>query len=170
MKERNFTVTYAVLLVAQIFVCNYLNLSQFVTLNILPVMILMLPTSCSTTAAMLAAFASGLVIDLLSDGVSGLNAFALVPVALCRNWVIRIVFGNEVFARKENLSSGKHGTGKMLLASLIVEAMFLLVYIWADGAGTRPLWHNASRFFLSLAAGEIAAPWIANLLTSDRRA
>ncbi len=168
MNRKDFTITYIALLIAQIFICNYLNLSQFITLNVLPLMILMLPISCSTVSAMIMAFVTGLTLDLLSDGVAGLNAFALVPAALCREGIIRIVFGNEVFARKENISSGKHGPGKMLLASLLIQAVFLVVYIWADGAGTRPLWHNALRFLLSLiVTGFIALP-ITRLLTADR--
>lgn len=170
MNTRSSTLlTYLILLAAQIIICNYLNLSQFVTINVLPVMILMLPVSCSGAAAMLTAFLTGLAVDLLGDGVIGLNAFALVPVALCRRGVIRAVFGNEIFGRKEDLSAAKYGIGKMLLAALIMEGLFMLLYVWADGAGSRPLWHNALRILLSTALCTLIAPWIAGLMSNDRR-
>ena len=54
-------------------------------------------------------------------------------------------------------------------AMLLAQAVFLLVYIWADGAGTRPLWFNAARFGASLVAGFLVSLLTLPVLASDSR-
>jgi hypothetical protein len=55
------------------------------------------------------------------------------------------------------------------LAIFLVQALFLAIYIWADGAGTRSLSFNAIRFGISLAAGWIISLLIINVLAPDTR-
>lgn len=161
MTRNHFFLSYLLLLILQMLLCNYLNLSPYVSLSILPVLILMLPIRFGTLFAMILAFVSGLAVDWLSEGVIGLNALALVPVALARKGIIYLVFGSEFFARKENISLRKHGFAKMSVAIVMAQSLFLLIYIWADGAATRPFSFNAGRFFVSLIAG-----WLLSLLLS----
>jgi hypothetical protein len=157
MRKSGFWVAYFLLLVAQILLSNYFLFTPYITLSILPVMVLCISTRIAPYVCMLIAFGSGLMVDWLSEGVLGLNAFALVPVALLRNPVIHLVYGEGLFTRKEDFTVRKNGIGKVTLAILLVQALFLLLYIWADGAGTRPFWFNALRFGASLAAGYAAA-------------
>ena len=63
----------------------------------------------------------------------------------------------------------KNGFGKGALAIFLVQALFLLIYIWADGAGTRTLAFNAIRFGISLAAGWILSLLIVDILAPDTR-
>lgn len=169
MRKHSYIATYLVLLVVQIIICNYLGLSYYVMLNILPLAIILLPIGCSTAAAMLIAFVSALAVDLLCDGVPGLEALALVPVAFARTGIITLVFGSEVFARRENISVSKHGTGKMALAITLAQALFLAVYITADGAATRPLWFNVLKWGLSTLLGLAVSLAIAHIITADTR-
>ncbi len=161
MRRNHYFLSFFLLLILQILICNYLNLSLYLSLSILPLLILMLPIRFGTVFAMLLAFASGLAVDFLSEGVLGLNALALVPVALARKGIIYLIFGSEFFARKEDISVRKHGIAKMSVAIVMAQSIFLLIYIWADGASTRPLMFNTIRFFVSLTAG-----WLLSLLLS----
>ena len=167
MRRNHYFLTYFLLLILQILVSNYLNLSPYVTLSVLPVMILMLPIRFGTIFAMILAFVSGLTVDWLSEGVIGLNALALVPVALARKGIIYLVFGSEFFARKEDISFRKHGFAKMSVAIVMSQTLFLLFYIWADGAATRPLSFNAIRFGVSLLAGWLLAILLSRTLDSN---
>ena len=107
--------------------------------------------------------------DILSEGVLGLNVLALVPVAFVRKEVIRLIFGGELFARKEDFSLRKNGFGKVTLSIFLVQALFLLIYIWADGAGTRSFPFNAIRFGVSLFAGVVVSLLIVDILAPDTR-
>lgn len=170
MRQGRFFFSFVLLLIAQICICNYFRLSQYVMLSILPTMILMVPIRRNTITALLIAFVSGFTVDFFSDGLLGLNILALVPVAFARYNIIRLVFGEEVFARKEDISLSRQGSYKMGLAITMAQALFLAVYIFADGAGTRPLWFGCARFGASLLAGLILSLLVARILEHQRQA
>lgn len=167
MKRTGFFISFIIMLVLQICICNLFRLSPFVVLSILPVMILLIPNEKDTLFALVAAFVTGLAVDLLGDGLLGLNILALVPVAFVRRGVIRLVFGEEIFARKEDVSIQKQGLWKISVAIFMVQALFLIIYIWADGAGTRPMWFSLARFGASLLAGFLISMLAAYILTSE---
>lgn len=169
MRNAGFFAVYVIMLVAQLLLTNYFHFTPYIMLSILPVMVLCIPLKISTIAAMLIAFVSGLAVDLLSEGLLGLNALALVPVALCRKEMIRLIFGEELISRGEDFSVKRSGLGQVLLAIAIAQGMFLAVYIWADSAGTRPFWFNFLRFFLSLISGMLVSLLIVDTLAPDSR-
>ena len=162
MRKSGFWAAYVLLLILQLLLSNYFQFTPYITLSILPVMVLCIPIRVATAGAMLIAAATGFTVDLLAEGVLGLNAFALIPVAYARNSIIRLVFGGELFARQEDFSVRRSGFGKVAMAVLLAQALFLLVFVWIDAAGTRPLWFLAARFGASLGAG-----FALSLLTLD---
>ena len=141
---------YFILVVAQMIICNYFYLSYYITLSLLPALILLMPVSIGTVGAMCIAFVTGFAVDALAEGLIGLNILALVPVAFFRHGILSLVFGREIFARGENVSIRKQGLGKVIASLLMAQALFLAVYIWADTAGTTPFWFDLVRFMLSL--------------------
>ena len=167
MKQTNFFLTYALLVIIQMVICNYFHLSSYVLLSILPVMVLCIPIRISTPVALVIAFATGFLVDLLSEGLLGINTLSIVPVAFLRKVIIQLVFGEEVFARNEDFSIKKSGLGKVSIALLIAQGLFLVVYILADGAGTRPFSFNLLRFVLSLAAGYAVSILLVDTLAPD---
>ena len=169
MRKSGFWAAYALLLVLQLLLSNYFLFTPYIMLTILPVMVLCIPIRVGTVGAMLIAAASGFVIDLLAEGVLGLNAIALIPVAYARNSIIRLIFGGELFARQEDFSVRRSGFAKVSLAVLLAQMLFLLVYVWVDAAGTRPLWFLAARFGASLGAGFLLSLLTLEVLAPDPR-
>jgi len=169
MRKTGFVVVYLILLVGQLLLSNYFHISLYIMLSILPVMVLCIPLNVSTIAAMFIAFGTGLTVDLLSDGIIGLNALALVPVAFARKEMIRLIFGEELIARGEDFSVRRSGLGQVVLAMILAQALFLLIYIWADGAGTRPFWFNFLRFICSLLSGVLVSLLVVDTLAPDTR-
>ena len=98
---------------------------------------------------------------------------SILPVlVLCipiRIPLIRLVFGEDLISRNEDFSVRKYGFGKVTLAILIVQSLFLAVYILADGAGTRPPAFNAIRFCASLLAGYLLSLILIDTLAPDTR-
>ena len=88
--SQHFGTLYTLLVIGQIVLCNYSQLGPYVMLTMLPAMVLCIPPSVSTITGMLIAFASGLSVDWLSEGLLGLNTAAILPVALMRKGVIKI--------------------------------------------------------------------------------
>ena len=170
MRHAGFTVKYLLLLAAQVLLWNFCNFTPLLVIALLPVMILGLPLKCSTPMSMLIAFVSGFAVDFLVGGPLGLSCLALVPVAFLRRIVLSAVFGSELFARGEEISTGRLGWSKMLLAAVLLNAVFLLIYIIADSAGTVPFWAMTVKFIASLALNSALALPVANLLCPDPEA
>ena len=169
MKRGEFWIAYGLLLLAQLLLSNYFHLTPYITLTLLPVMVLCIPLRIGTIGAMFIACLSALVVDILSEGVLGLNALALVPVACLRKSVVNLVFGSELFSRKEDFSVSRYGFAKVAMALFLALLLFLILYIWADGAGTRPLWFNALRLAASLGASFLVSLLTLGVLAPDPR-
>ena len=91
----NFTFLYCLMLLCQIVLCNFSPFGPYIVLTMLPAMIFCMPLSISTISCMFIAFGSGLAVDWLSEGLIGINAASLVPVALARKSIVKMFFGDE---------------------------------------------------------------------------
>ena len=169
MRRSIFWLNYALLVVVQLLLSNFLRVSPYIMLTILPFMVLCISIRVGTVGAMFIAAATGLTVDFLTEGVIGLNTISLIPVAFCRNGIIRLVFGTELFARREDFSPQRNGFSKTLLALLIAQSLFLVIYIWVDSAGMRSLSSNAIRFGVSLVTGMLVSLFTLGILAPDPR-
>ena len=166
---QHFGILYILLVIAQAVICNYFRLGPYISLTLLPVLILCLPLRQSSSLTMTIAFVTGLGVDILSEGLLGLNTLALVPVALLKKPVVKIIMGQEAFEKDEPFNIRYEGFGKIFLAVIVAQSIFLTLYIIADGAGIRPLWFNISRFAASLACNVIFSMMIIHLLNYEER-
>lgn len=158
MRNRYWLI-YLLLVVAQILLGNFLNLGQLVTICLLPMLVLSLPVKYPGALVMGIAFGTSLAVDFLTHGILGLSTVALLPVAAFRRILVSAVFGEEVFARGEDLSVGKQGGSRMALAILICTAVYFAVFVWVDAAGTRSFGICALDWLLStLASTAVGIP------------
>lgn len=167
MKNNRFWAAYALLFIAQLLLCNYFTFTPWMMATLLPAMVLCLPLEIGTTGAMLIAAATGLGVDLLSEGILGINALALIPVAFARKKIISIVFGADLLARNKSFSIRRNGLTAVLMALIIGLSIFLVIYIWADSAGARSFGFNAGRFGASLAVSLIFSVLTVRALTTQ---
>lgn len=169
MKGQNFGLLYFLLVLGQVIMCNFSNLGPYITLTLLPSMIMCVPLTISTVGCMLVAFVTGLSVDWLSEGLIGINAAALLPVALMRKPLIRFFLGEDLITRSDSFSIRKNGAGKISMMAIISTLIFLAIYIYLDGAGTRPIWFNIARCGISLLCNCVLALIVINILTVDDR-
>lgn len=169
MKNHNFGILFILLVIAQMILCNYFQMTPYIVLSILPAMILCMPLTISTWLCMVIAFGSGLTVDWLAEGLVGINAASLVPVALARKGIIRIFLGEDLIARKDSFTFKKNGIGKISAALVAALSIFYIIYIILDGAGTRPTSFNLIRFSASLASSFILSLIVTAVLTPDDR-
>lgn len=168
MKNR-FWLTYIILVIVQMILCNYCRFTPYLTLTLLPVIVFFIPVTVDSPAALLIAFVSGLAIDYFAEGTIGLNAASILIVALLRRPIISMMFGSEPFERQESLSIHKYGFAKVSLAMLICIILFLLIYILLDCAGSRPAWFILLTLACSTAASYLVSLLIVNQLTYEGR-
>ena len=165
----HFGTLYTLLVIGQIILCNYSDFGPHVMLTMLPTMVLCLPTGISTITTMIIAFCSGLSVDWLSEGLLGLNAAALVPVALVRKKIIRVFLGEDLITRGDSFSYKKNGFAKISAANTACIILFTALYILLDGAGTLPTWFCLTKGGVSLACNFFLAIIVTNILSSDDR-
>lgn len=140
MRNDNFWGHYVLLFIAQLVLSNYFVFSPWVMATLLPAMVLCIPLSIGPIGAMAIAFASGLGVDFLAEGVIGLNALAIVPVAFAREKIISAVFGMDLLLRKNAFTFRRNGFVSVALATSIALIIFLIIFVWAEAAGTRSFW------------------------------
>ena len=169
MKTQNFGLLYFLMVLGQLVLCNFVDLSPFLTLTMLPAMVMCVPLTVSTPLCLLLAFATGLSVDWLSEGLIGINAAALVPVALMRKPLIRFFLGEDIITRSDSFSIRKNGIAKIAFIMLLATLIHLGIYVYLDGAGIRPTWFNLTRIGVSLACNYILAIIVTNTLTTDDR-
>ena len=167
--SQHFGILYTLLVVGQIIMCNYCQLGPYVMLSMLPAMVLCIPPGINTIVCMLIAFASGLATDWLSEGLLGLNAAAILPVALMRNGIIKIFMGEDLIIRGDRFSYRKNGFAKISAAHSLCLITFLAIYIFLDGAGTRPLWFCLTKGGVSFVCNFLLAIMVTNILAPDDR-
>ena len=169
MKNPTFGIAYILLVIVQMVICNYFQFSPYLVISILPAMVLCIPLTISTNLCMLTALITGLSVDWLAEGLIGINASALIPVAYARKTLIRVFLGEDLISRKDTFSFRKNGIGKILMALLISYALFFAVYIFLDGAGVRPFMFNLTRFVLSMLCSLIPGILVTGSLTKEER-
>jgi hypothetical protein len=167
--SQHFGTLYTLLVIGQIILCNYSDFGPYVMLTMLPTMVLCIPTSTSTIASMMIAFCSGLAVDWLSEGLIGLNAAAAVPVALLRNGAIKIFLGEDLITRGDRFSIKKNGLFKIAVVMFTALVVYLGIYIFLDGAGTRPTWFNFTRLGVSTICCLALSMIVINILSPDDR-
>lgn len=166
---QNFGILYCLLLICQVLLCNYFQFTPYIMLTILPAMVLCMPLTIGTIGCMAISFLSGLAIDWLAEGIVGLNAAALLPVALLRKTFIRIFFGEDLIVRRDSFSMRKYGVAKVSAALLASMLVFLVIYLFLDGAGTRTLAFNLIRGGATMLCSYLLSLIVVNTLTPDDR-
>ena len=160
------TITFIVLVAAQVVICNFVNTGPRLVLSVLPSLILALSIRYSAIRTMATALLVGLAVDFFTTGVLGLSAIPLVAVAFCREWLTRLVFGSDVYARQEEVSERKQGAAKLLIGLLLANILYFIIFAWIEAAGTRPFAFCAVRAALSSLAGTVAGFFALRLLNS----
>lgn len=155
MRTSRFVVTYVLMLVIQLVLTRHGQVAPYLYVCLLPAMVFCIPTAIPSWVAMLAAFASGMLVDGLADGPLGLNTAALVAVAFTRRGVIGLLIDSELIERNYNFSFYRNGWQKISLALIVEIVLFFTIYVTADSAGTRSAGFNAMRILISTAVSYI---------------
>lgn len=169
MSDTAYFLRLALLLVLQILLLNLFNFSQYLTIFFLPAAILCVPVRRGGIYALAVAFIAGFLTDFFADGMLGLVTCALLPVGYARTWILRSIFGPDFFERGEDLSYRRLGFWPVLLALVLATLLFMLIYVWADGAGTRPFWFNLVRVLLSTLVSTALSLFTVSLFTPERQ-
>lgn len=151
--KRPADIIYCILLfLLQLVISDYVHLGPWISLCLLPLLILLIPLSRSPHVVMLIAFGLGLGLDILSDGVPGLNAFAAVLAAAPRKFFYRLLVNADRQDKTEVPLLRESGLLKYLKYLGVLTAIYLAAYTLVDCISVRPLGYIAAKFLISWVA------------------
>ena len=128
-----------------------------------------LPLYQETSLSMLIAFGCGLLVDILCDGIVGLNAAAAVALAALRKPIFAAFFTKDNIERAVIPTIRETGVFRhvnFIFTSLMV---FFLVYICLDSVGMESIQTTVLRLVLSCAANLVLILAIDYFMFNTRR-
>lgn len=149
----------AIMIICQMLLGEYVNIWPLLYIAIFPQFMILLPPTMNRSAYLLVAFIFGLGIDILCDGVMGLNAGALVAMAYIRPLVLKLIIPKASFDTYENapLVPRTLELPKLALLYAIMFTVFFTVYIFLDGAASFTFGYTVLKLLVCIAANCIIA-------------
>ena len=143
---------FVLLFLLQLVISDYVHLGPWISLSLIPLLLLLLPLSYRPQVVLLIAFGLGLGLDILSDGVPGLNAFAAVLAAAPRKFFYRILVNADRQDKTEVPVIPEIGLGKYLKYLAVLAAIYLAASVLVDCISFRPASFIAVKFLASWVA------------------
>lgn len=138
MKTVQHNSIYIILIVIiQTIIANFIYAGAYITISLLPFILLMLPMQWSTARVLAISVLVSLPADVFAEGVIGLNMASLLPAALVREWMIRIFAAGGQRDREGTVSSDWLGRGRMIIFISVILIVFLALYVIIECSGTR---------------------------------
>lgn len=169
MKQNTFIVSFILLMIVQLYLTKYCQIAPFVYISLLPALVMCLPTTRPQWFVMTTAFACGILTDLLADGVTGLNALAIVPAALLQKRMISVFIDDEIVERGYSFSFRENGYFKILMALTVLYAIYFTIYVIFDCAGQRPVGFILAKIAVSLCISLIFGAIVCGVLCPRRK-
>ncbi|MBP5488664.1 MAG: hypothetical protein J6X77_03740 [Bacteroidales bacterium] len=169
MKNGRYFIVFAILCLAQALISNYFLFSQYVLISMLPLLIVSLPPRYGTPAALGLAFVAGFVVDFVGGGTLGLTSCTLLPLALLRLPLLRLVSGEEILTERDISPIARQAAAEQALTMVLACLLFFGLYVWVDSAGTRPFWFNAVRTLLSTGVSALLCVLLGNFIFGQNR-
>ena len=152
MNKSHSILFFVLVFLLQLAISNYVNLGPWITISLIPFLILQLPVQRTPHVALLSAFGLGLLLDWLSAGVLGLNAFAAVMTAAPHCLLYRRLLNNDRYEETRILRLRDIGFSKYFHYLLILTAIYLAAYLLLDCVSVRPIGFILVKFVASTLA------------------
>lgn len=115
---------YAItLIILQLFIFNYVHLSQNITASIFIILILTLPIKLSKISVLIIAFVYGLFFDILNNTLA-VNTASLSLVAFVRPYLLELIKGGDIFEANSKPSIKLFGFFKFAIYSFILLSFY----------------------------------------------
>ena len=150
-------IIYAVVILLQVIINNYVYLGPMVYICLIPLLVMYLPLDQKPYISLIIAFGLGLIIDILSDGVLGLNAGAATLLALVYKPLFYPVFQKNNYSKKFIPAIRESNIWHHVLYLLIIIAIYFLFYIAFDGLATTTLIVSLARYLVNVAVNLVLA-------------
>ena len=143
-------ILYVLIFVLQVLICNYVDIGAYVYICLIPLIVTGIPMKIDVRITMLAAFGIGLMLDIFSSGVVGLNAASATMLAAFRKPLFNFTVNKEHRYSVEVPSIRNIGLNNYIVYSTVCALLYLTTYTLLDCASFRPLLFILLRILVSL--------------------
>ncbi len=150
MNNLKYVILGVFLLLIQLLISGYINIWPMLYIAVFPLLVITLPYTCNHIVSILTAFCFGLLVDILSDGVLGLNAAAIVAIAYFRPLLFRVAVSKTTLENTIEITQRTIGTTQFLLVTALSYAIFFTIYIALDSWGYFSFIYTTARFLLNI--------------------
>ncbi len=150
MNNLKYVILGVFLLLIQLLISGYINIWPMLYIAVFPLLVITLPYTCNHIVSILTAFCFGLLVDILSDGVLGLNAAAIVAIAYFRPLLFRVAVSKTILENTIEITQRTIGTTQFLLVTALSYAIFFTIYIALDSWGYFSFIYTIARFLLNI--------------------
>lgn len=163
MKSSRFIICFVLMLAIQLVLARYAQ-TPHMYICMLPAMIMCLPMALPTWLCCVIAFACGMSVDFLADGMLGLNAAALLPVALCNKYFVGTFINSDIVERNYSFSFWQNGLGKIGGTLLLHVLIYSVIYTLLDTLDSRDITFILIKMLCSILASTVFGLVVINIL------
>lgn len=139
------------LIIVQCIFDNYVDLGPYFRFVLIPVLVLVLPYRFKTIITMLIAFVIGLIVDIFTTGVLGLNAGAMVAAAFIRQKILYSILDERNIERHDRPDFVVFGISKSLFYTISLYMVYFIAYTLLDNFGLSPIGFNLIKMGIGIA-------------------
>lgn len=150
MNNLKYVILGGFLLLIQLLISGYINIWPMLYIAVFPLLVITLPYTCNHIVSILTAFCFGLLVDILSDGVLGLNAAAIVAIAYFRPLLFKVAVSKTTLENTIEITQRTIGITQFLLVTALSYAIFFTIYIALDSWGYFSFIYTIARFLLNI--------------------
>lgn len=163
MKENLWNIIlYLLIFILQVFIANYIDIGAYVYICLIPLVLFGIPMNINNNVTMIAAFVIGLLLDLFSSGVMGLNAASATMLAALRAPIYNLTVNKDRRYSVNVPSIRSIGLNNYLVYTSLGTLIYLTTYTLLDCASFRPLPFIILRIAVSLIINEVLIAIISN--------
>ena len=160
-------VYYLLVFILQVLLSNLIDTGVWVTITLLPLIVIGFPAGWDLRITMPMGFVLGLAADLATGGVPGIGAAACVVLCALRDPLYRSIVSPDGQNPAWTPSVRSLGIWTYLKYALAVYALYLLVFVILDGFTLTPVLFILARTALSTLVG-VALAAILSLFIPER--
>ncbi len=123
------------ILLIQMLISGYVNIWPMLYIAVYPILLISMPYTINRYITLVAAFCIGFLIDIITDGVVGLNAAAFVAMGYFRPYILRLIVNKNTLENIGEITEYSIGLPKLALYTALCYCIFFAVYILMDSIG-----------------------------------
>lgn len=140
------------LILIQILISGYINIWPMLYIAVFPFVLIILPLQTNRFFFLITAFVLGLIADIFTDSIPGLNAAATTAIAFFKRPILKMLLNRNNIESIQETTEYTLGFSKFALYTIFLYMIFFIFYMGLDSFGFYTIGYSALRFIINVIA------------------